>query len=121
VKFLVDMNLSPRWAILLTAEGLHAIHWSSIGRSDTPDDEILAYARVNDYVILTKDLDFGTMLATLQDGKPSVVQLRMEVLRPEPLIDRVSGLLLQVANDLEEGAIFTISKDRARLRKLPFG
>jgi predicted nuclease of predicted toxin-antitoxin system len=49
MKLLIDMNLSPKWVFVLKEAGLEAAHWSSIGRSDAPDYEILAYARSNGY------------------------------------------------------------------------
>ncbi|MEQ1559922.1 MAG: DUF5615 family PIN-like protein [Methyloglobulus sp.] len=47
------MNLSPRWIGLLAGVGIEAKHWSTLGASNAPDAEIMAYARVNDYVVLT--------------------------------------------------------------------
>jgi len=37
VKILIDMNLTPRWADYLVADGLVAQHWSSIGKNDAPE------------------------------------------------------------------------------------
>jgi predicted nuclease of predicted toxin-antitoxin system len=44
MKILVDMNLSPRWAELLANAGCTAIHWSTVGRGDAPDTEIMMLA-----------------------------------------------------------------------------
>jgi predicted nuclease of predicted toxin-antitoxin system len=62
MKVLIDMNLSPRWATVLTHAGLEAVHWSRLGAGDAADIEIMAYARTNDYVVLTHDLDFAAIL-----------------------------------------------------------
>jgi len=78
MKVLVDMNLSPTWASLLTGAGITALHWSAIGPATAPDHEIMAYAKSNDYVVLTQDLDFSAILAATQGEKPSVVQIRSE-------------------------------------------
>ena len=58
MKLLVDMNLSPRWVAVLSDAGIEAAHWSTLGPSDAPDSEIMAYASENDCVMLTHDLDF---------------------------------------------------------------
>lgn len=63
MKVLVDMNLSPRLAILLTEAGLEATHWSELGAANTPDPEIMDYARTHGFVVLTHGLDFGAILA----------------------------------------------------------
>ena len=59
MKLLVDMNLSPRWTGTLADAGFEAAHWSTLGANNAPDSEIMAYARANDYVVLTHDLDFS--------------------------------------------------------------
>jgi predicted nuclease of predicted toxin-antitoxin system len=48
MKLLVDMNLSPRWVALLTAQDVAAVHWSSLGRMDAPDSEIMGFAAAHD-------------------------------------------------------------------------
>jgi predicted nuclease of predicted toxin-antitoxin system len=48
MKLLIDMNLSPQWALVLEEAGWEAVHWSRIGRPNAPDHEVLAYARYND-------------------------------------------------------------------------
>jgi predicted nuclease of predicted toxin-antitoxin system len=63
MKLLIDMNLSPRWTAFLVANHIEAINWSVIGKADAPDVEIMEYAKTNDYVVFTNDLDFGAILA----------------------------------------------------------
>ena len=69
MKILIDMNLSPDWTAVLTAENIEAAHWSSVGKRDAPDEEIMQYARENGCAVFTHDLDFGAMLALTQSGK----------------------------------------------------
>ena len=83
MKLLIDMNLSPRWIKSLADAGIEATHWSMVGSAAAPDSEILAYARVHQYVVLTHDLDFGAILASHQGAKPSVVQIRAQNIGPE--------------------------------------
>ncbi len=66
MKVLIDMNLSPRWLHLLTGAVLEAVHLSALGAGNAPDLEIMAYAKTNDYVVLTHDLDFAAILAATQ-------------------------------------------------------
>jgi predicted nuclease of predicted toxin-antitoxin system len=77
MKILLDMNLSPRWAEALAAAGITAVHWSSVGAAQASDPEIIAFARSESWVILTQDLDFGTILAVTHGDKPSVIQIRL--------------------------------------------
>jgi len=119
MKLLIDMNLSPRWAAALAAVGIEAAHWSGLGLANAPDQEIIAYASTNGYVILTHDLDFGAILAVTNSAKPSVVQIRAEDLNPDVIGARVIAALGQMASELEDGALLTIDPNRERLRVLP--
>ena len=85
MKFLIDMNLSPRWVEILQSEGWDSVHWSEIGRPDATDSELMEWAREHGRVVLTHDLDFGAMLAATQATSPSVAQIRAQDVRPESL------------------------------------
>jgi len=71
MKLLVDMNLSPRWVPFLLDAAHAAVHWSTVGKADATDSEIIAFAAANDYVVLTNDLDFAAILASTHHKKPA--------------------------------------------------
>lgn len=120
MKLLVDMNLSPRWIDLLVDAGIEAAHWSTLGKYNAPDSEIMAYANANDYVVLTHDLDFSAILAATHGKKPSVVQIRAEDVSPDVIGLQVIAALRQMASELEDGALLTVDPNRTRMRLLPF-
>jgi predicted nuclease of predicted toxin-antitoxin system len=113
------MNLSPRWVGALADAGIEAAHWSTLGAYNALDTEIMAYARANDFVVLTHDLDFSATLAATQGEKPSVVQIRADDVSPEVIGKQVIVALRQMALELEMGALITIDSSRTRLRVLP--
>jgi len=119
MKILIDMNLSPSWTKTLMEAGIEAVHWSEVGPATTPDPAIMAYAATHRAVILTNDLDFGIALATTNEERPSVVQIRGEDLRPRAIGNHVVLALLQMQLELEAGALLTIDPRRTRLRFLP--
>jgi len=119
MKLIVDMNLSPRWVGALADAGFEAAHWSTLGAKNSPDAEIMAYAKIRDYVVLTHDLDFGAILAATHGEKPSVVQIRAEDVSPDVIGTLVIAALRQMAHELEEGALLTVDPKRTRLRLLP--
>jgi len=119
MKLLVDMNLSPRWVTLLTNTGWEAIHWSTLGKYDAQDSEILAYAAANEYVVITHDLDFSAILAVTHGKKPSVVQLRTDDVGPEVSGPKVVIALRELQMELENGSLLTIGPVRSRIRMLP--
>jgi len=119
MKVLVDMNLPPRLADVLVEKGIGAIHWCTVGSHDAKDVEIVEYAYKNDYIILTCDLDFSTLLSISRDEKPSIVQIRVQCFQTDKLAALISAALMQNINEIEKGAILTIDAKRARLRLLP--
>ena len=56
MKLLIDMNLSPRWVSHLAAAGFKAAHWSTLGAGNAPDSELMAFAKVHGYTVLTHGL-----------------------------------------------------------------
>ena len=119
MKLLIDMNLSPTWVSVLKEAGLEPVHWSSIGRPDAPDNEILGYARSNGYVVFTHDLDFGTILAATKANCPSVIQIRSQNVTPEHLGRLVVSALHQFEKHLKAGALVTVDEKKLRVRILP--
>lgn len=119
MKILVDMNLSPRLATLLSKAGFDAAHWTEIGAADAPDREIMSHARAHEFVVLTHDLDFSAILAATNAEKPSVVQVRAVDLTPEALAPPVILGLRRCEQALADGALLTIDPVRMRLRLLP--
>ena len=120
MKILVDMNLSPEWVKPLNGGGLEAFHWSALGPTNAPDEAIMAFAEMHDFIVLTNDLDFGTILAATKQSKPSVVQLRTEDLDHRIIGKRVTSILLKLEAELREGALVTVEDSRTRFRPLPF-
>lgn len=120
MKFVVDMNLSPDWVAILRTAGRDVVHWSSVGAANAQDETILNWARAEDCIVSTSDLEFGTLLATRGAVKPSVVQLRTGT----TLSSRVGALVVralgQAEPDLLSGSLVTVEDDRVRLRSLTF-
>ncbi|WP_234809473.1 DUF5615 family PIN-like protein [Candidatus Williamhamiltonella defendens] len=113
------MNLSPRWSNVLATAGIDAVHWSTLGANNAPDSEIMAYARTNDYIVLTDDLDFSAILAVTHGEKPSVIQVRTNDVSPDVICKQIVAALNQMASELEAGALLTVDTNRTRLRVLP--
>lgn len=119
MKLLVDMNLSPRWADFLNTAGWEAEHWSTVGRGNALDSEIMAYAAAHDCVVLTHDMDFSAILAATHGDKPSVVQLRIDDVSPLVAGPPVIEALRHMKSELEAGAVLTVGPHRSRVRLLP--
>jgi len=120
VKLLLDANLSPEVARLLNQAGHDAIHVADIGLLSAPDPEILQAAAKEEQVLLTADSDFGALLALGSLAAPSVVLLRSaDHMRSTEQAELIAANLPSISDDLETGAIASLTRDRLRVRELP--
>jgi predicted nuclease of predicted toxin-antitoxin system len=119
MRIVVDMNLSPTWALVLYDYGFEVQHWSKLGTAEAEDRTIFDHARSHDAVILTQDLDFSAILAQTNLSKPSVVLLRLPDVDPMRTSGLVVAALHTCASALAAGAILTIDENRRRVRLLP--
>ena len=53
----------------------------------------MRFAKIHDFVVLTHDLDFGSILAATQGKKPSVVQIRAGDVSPDAIGEFVAEAL----------------------------
>lgn len=120
MNLLIDMNLSPSWVSLLTQAGHAATHWSSVGSPSAKDSEILTWAREQQQIVFTHDLDFGAILAATNADSPSVLQVRTQDPTPENCGKIVIDILGRHATALREGSLISVDENRARVRLLPF-
>lgn len=121
MRILVDMNLSPKWVKALQQAGFEAEHWSEIGSANAGDPQIMAYAKERGFVVLTNDLDFGSILAATGGDAPSVVQLRTDDCRAGTIGDLVVQSIRQAEVQLAAGALVTIETSNLRITSLPIG
>lgn len=119
LQLLVDVNLSPEWVAELDRHGYSAVHWTTVGDPRSADTVIMAWARENEHVVFTHDLDFGALLALTHADGPSVLQVRGQDVLPEDVGPLVIAALRQYESALAAGAIVVVDKHKARVRVLP--
>ena len=122
MKFLIDSALSPALAAILQQAGHDAIHVRSLGLQHADDDVIFERAAIEHRIVVSADVDFGTLLALRSSLQPSVIQFRGEgSRRPDALARTLLANLHQLVDALESGSIVTIEPTRVRVRLLPIG
>jgi predicted nuclease of predicted toxin-antitoxin system len=91
------------WAQYLQPSGFAPLvtDWSS----DTADEEIMAYAAKEGFVVLTHDLEFSAILAATKGNKPSVVQIRARNITSEALGVTIISALRHASVQLDAGAL----------------
>ena len=119
MRLLVDMPLSPKLVEWLRAEGHDEVHASMSSLNQAPDIEILRVAAEQSRVIVTADLDFPRLLATLRAEGPGVILLRGGNYSEAESLDCVRRVLMSVAPDEIARSIVVVDRDRIRRRWLP--
>lgn len=120
MRLLLDANLSPRVADALRGKGFDAVHVVDLGIVAASDEEIFDRAVKDGLTVVTADSDFGMLLALRRAESPSVVHLRRAAeLPPEQHVALLAANLPQVEDDLDRGAIVSLSPTRLAVRDLP--
>ncbi|MEZ4863709.1 MAG: DUF5615 family PIN-like protein [Caldilineaceae bacterium] len=119
MRILIDMNLTPAWVQFFVQHQIEAVHWSSIGPITELDSVIMEYAQTHHYVILTNDLDFGTLLARAKRHTPSVILIRARLLIPRTIGKIILSVITEHQSAIEAGALLVVDEYRHKLRLLP--
>lgn len=120
MRLLIDANLAPGVARALRALGVDAIHVADLDLVRATDTEIFDRAVTDGLTVVTADGDFGMLLALRRTSSPSVVHLRgVAELRSDDHTALLIANLPLIADDLERGAIVSLSPTRLAIRDLP--
>jgi len=119
VKFIIDMPLSPRLVEWLNEQGHSSIHATKAGLDRASDVEILQYARKNEMVILTADLDYPRMLALTGASEPGVILFRGGNYSEREIEERLAVAFQAIAPEELASSVVVIEKERIRKRRLP--
>ena len=120
MKLLLDENLPPRLAGLLTEAGHAAVHVRDLDASGSSDPHIIDLALADGRTIVSADTDFGALLASTGATAPSVILVREVVdRRPPELADLLTACIEQLEAQLTAGAMVALTPAGARVRRLP--
>ncbi len=119
MKFLADMEislLSVKWLKDLKHD---VVHVREFAMKTSPDHLILERARQEDRIVLTCDLDFGTLVASSKGITPSIIIFRLNNETSENINIRLNEVLSTASEQLKTGVIISVEQPRYRVRKLP--
>ncbi len=119
MRFLVDNALSSSIAEGLRSAGHDAVHVRDVGMGTASDPEIFAWAQQEKRTIVSADTDFGVLLATTQQTKPSFILVRRSDNRPAAILEVLAANLDTLKDDIDLGCVAVIEDGRIRVRKLP--
>jgi predicted nuclease of predicted toxin-antitoxin system len=115
------MNVPRLLGRLLEPDGHTWRHVADLGLHKTEDRKILAVAKASDDVIITHDLDYGSLLAFSGDTRPSVIIIRQQNIHPKVIYETLTSNWEICGPALASGAIVIIEEGALRIRALPIG
>lgn len=118
-KILLDQGIPHSTTHLMKEAGWEVVHASDIRMNRAADEAILAYARTNNYVCVTLDADFHTLLAINHYSQPSVIRIRREGLNGVMLAQLLHDIWPKVEKVVKDGAMITVTEKTLRIRRLP--
>ena len=119
VRLLADVHISPKTVADLQKQGYEIIRSSEVLPANAPDINILEFARTENWVVLTQDLDFSMLVALSRYSQPSLITLRLSSAKPDIVTQKLLDVLPQIEEALQEGSAITIQDESIRIRKLP--
>ena len=87
--------------------------------SRSADDEILAWSRGKNAIVVTLDADFHTILAVSGASGSSVIRLRMQGLGAQLVVQLVQRVLTRFGDDLGRGSL--VKAHKITCHRLPIG
>ena len=119
MKFLADMGIATHTVYFLRSMGHDAVHLREEGLQRIGDDRIIRKAVHEGRVILTHDLDFTHLVALGGSGLPSVITFRLQDMRPESVERSLLECIDRLEEQLEKGALVSVTDRFIRARPLP--
>src|SRR5947209_8235248 len=109
MKLLLDQNLSAAAAELLRTSGRDVFHTREVGLATADDADILEWCREQSRILITHDADCHALLAMSGATSPSVIRIRIEGLRDEPLANLIRQVIEMTEDDLQHGSAVTVT------------
>lgn len=119
IRLLADVHISPKTVGDLQKQGYEIIRSSEVLPANAPDINILEFARTENWVVLTQDLDSSMLVALSRYSQPSLITLRLSSAKPDIVTQKLLDVLPQIEEALQEGSAITIQDESIRIRKLP--
>ena len=118
-RAVLDQGLPRSTAKILRAAGWDVVHTGEVGMAQAADEAILDWAEAQQRVCVTLDADFHALIAVHARKAPSVVRIRIEGLKAEPLATLLQRLWTRFEGALDKGALVTATPSSIRVHHLP--
>lgn len=118
-KFLLDADMPRSSVAVISALGFDVKDVRDLGMRYAKDNEIIEYAHKNGRVVVTRDLDFGSVLQ--YPNHPGAIILRLpSEYTAKKINDVLRDFLSSVERQILYGAIIIVEIGRYRRRSLKY-
>ncbi len=119
MKFLLNENIPPSLTNRLKSFGYDAIHIYDCGLTGQSDENIIEFASLHNYIIITHDLDYSRIISLSGNSNPSVITFRQKVISADIISDSLARVIPKISVFLTSGALVSIDQELLRYRLLP--
>lgn len=121
MKFIADINISPKVVATLRARGHDVTRCDTFLPSTAEDHEIAALASKQGAAIITRDQDFAAILAMARASAPSIVNVRLVRTDAAFVAATLDAVLVAHAPAIAAGSVVTVEEGGVRIHRLPIG
>ncbi len=121
MKFLLDENLPLSFVDALTHLGFLADHVINVGLRGKSDQEIAEYAKQNQAIIITKDIEFESLLLYPKGSHYGIIVLRIPFFfKKEQIFQTLNDFLTSTQSEDLIKSVVIVQVGRYRIRKKVF-
>ena len=118
MRFLIDADLPKSTKGVVRQLGFYLEDVRNIGLGNKSDADIIKYAKLNDFIIITRDLDFGNIPLYPIKLHKGVIILRLPYLFISKQINNaVSNFLKSITKEKIKNSIVIVELGRYRIRR----
>lgn len=117
MKFLVDADLPKSLAVFLRNFGYEVSDVRDTLRPDSPDKEIFNFAKEQNQIIITRNLDFANILLYPPEENFAIIVFRTHLLSYTEMFQLLKNFLKKTPETEILGSLIIIQKDRFRIRR----
>ncbi len=118
MKFFLDANMPYLNLRIFKELNLEAKHARDLGLSNAEDIEILKYSVQNNYILITKDLEFGNLKIFPMKPHGLIILRLPHNFRADKMNNVLKGFLKSVNLQDLKGSISIVKLGKYRIRKL---
>ncbi len=116
MRFFCDQNITVETVAFLRRLGHDVIGTRDVGLSQSPDDEVLAFAIQECRILLTFNADFSDIRLFPVGTHAGIIRLRVTQQTAEMLHPILGNTLGQLADKDLSGKLITVTKTAIRIR-----